>query len=103
LLREQHGLDIAARPLPQVDTVEKFQSSVRSSVRLGRFFAPQVDTVEKFQSRERQIIFISYDVAYEAYSLSEAEFLLSRNRFNVAAAPSANLSSSAATRSSKQV
>ncbi|HYY99154.1 MAG TPA: AAA domain-containing protein, partial [Pyrinomonadaceae bacterium] len=59
-LRER-GFDTAARPLPLVDTVEKLQG------------------------KERQVILVSYGVADEEYAEAEAEFLLSRNRFNVAA------------------
>ena len=59
-LRER-GFDTAARPLPLVDTVEKLQG------------------------KERQVILVSYGVADEEYASAEAEFLLSRNRFNVAA------------------
>jgi superfamily I DNA and/or RNA helicase len=44
-----------------------------------------VDTVEKLQGKERQVILVSYGVADEEYAEAEAEFLLSRNRFNVAA------------------
>lgn len=46
---------------------------------------PLVDTVEKLQGKERQVILVSYGVADEEYAEAEAEFLLSRNRFNVAA------------------
>ena len=46
---------------------------------------PLVDTVEKLQGKERQVILVSYGVADEEYAAAEAEFLLSRNRFNVAA------------------
>lgn len=59
-LRER-GLDTAAKPLPLIDTVEKLQG------------------------KERQVILVSYGVADEEYAAAEAEFLLSRNRFNVAA------------------
>lgn len=59
-LRER-GFDTAARPLPLVDTVEKLQG------------------------KERQVILVSYGVADGEYAEAEAEFLLSRNRFNVAA------------------
>lgn len=59
-LRER-GFDAAARPLPLVDTVEKLQG------------------------KERQVVLVSYGVADEEYVEAEAEFLLSRNRFNVAA------------------
>jgi hypothetical protein len=59
-LRE-HGFDTAAKPLPLIDTVEKLQG------------------------KERQVILVSYGVADEEYASAEAEFLLSRNRFNVAA------------------
>jgi hypothetical protein len=58
-LRER-GFDTAAKPLPLVDTVEKLQG------------------------KERQVILVSYGVADEEYAAAEVEFLLSRNRFNVA-------------------
>jgi len=57
----RRGFDTAARPLPLVDTVEKLQG------------------------KERQVILVSYGVADEEYAEAEAQFLLSRNRFNVAA------------------
>lgn len=46
---------------------------------------PLVDTVEKMQGKEREVILVSYGVADEEYAIAEAQFLLSRNRFNVAA------------------
>lgn len=46
---------------------------------------PLVDTVEKMQGKEREAIIVSYGVADEEYAAAEANFLLSRNRFNVAA------------------
>ncbi|MDT5261707.1 MAG: replication ATP-dependent helicase/nuclease Dna2 [Acidobacteriota bacterium] len=46
---------------------------------------PLVDTVEKLQGKEREVILVSYGVADEEYATAEAQFLLSRNRFNVAA------------------
>ncbi|MET0647290.1 MAG: AAA domain-containing protein [Pyrinomonadaceae bacterium] len=46
---------------------------------------PLVDTVEKMQGKEREVIIVSYGVADEEYATAEAQFLLSRNRFNVAA------------------
>lgn len=46
---------------------------------------PLVDTVEKLQGQERDVIAVSYGVADEEYAEAEAAFLLSRNRFNVAA------------------
>lgn len=46
---------------------------------------PLVDTVEKLQGKEREVILVSYGVTDEEYASSEAQFLLSRNRFNVAA------------------
>ncbi|MDP9313432.1 MAG: AAA domain-containing protein [Chloroflexota bacterium] len=45
---------------------------------------PVVDTVDKLQGQERDVIFVSYGVADEEYAEGEAEFLLSKNRFNVA-------------------
>jgi hypothetical protein len=46
---------------------------------------PLVDTVEKMQGKEREVILVSYGVADVEYAAAEAQFLLSRNRFNVAA------------------
>jgi superfamily I DNA and/or RNA helicase len=46
---------------------------------------PLVDTVEKLQGKEREVILVSSGVADEEYATAEAQFLLSRNRFNVAA------------------
>ena len=46
---------------------------------------PLVDTVEKLQGKERDAVLVSYGVADEEYAEAEADFLLSRNRFNVAA------------------
>jgi hypothetical protein len=46
---------------------------------------PLVDTVDKLQGQERDIVLVSYGVADEEYARAEGEFLLSSNRFNVAA------------------
>ncbi len=46
---------------------------------------PLVDTVEKLQGKERDVIVVSYGVADAEYAEAEAEFLLSKSRFNVAA------------------
>jgi len=43
-----------------------------------------IDTVEKLQGKEREVILVSYGVADEEYATAEADFLLNRNRFNVA-------------------
>jgi hypothetical protein len=45
---------------------------------------PLVDTVEKLQGKERDVVVVSYGVADDEYAHAEADFLLSRNRFNVA-------------------
>jgi superfamily I DNA and/or RNA helicase len=45
---------------------------------------PIVDTVERMQGNERELIVVSYAVADREYAESEAGFLLSPNRFNVA-------------------
>jgi superfamily I DNA and/or RNA helicase len=44
-----------------------------------------VDTVDKLQGQERDVVIVSYGVADSEYAEGEAEFLLSSNRFNVAA------------------
>lgn len=46
---------------------------------------PLVDTVDKLQGQERDVVVMSYGVADTEYAEGEAEFLLSSNRFNVAA------------------
>lgn len=46
---------------------------------------PLVDTVDKLQGQERDVVLVSYGVADGEYAEAEADFLLSRNRFNVAA------------------
>ncbi|HEX5692297.1 MAG TPA: DEAD/DEAH box helicase, partial [Roseiflexaceae bacterium] len=46
---------------------------------------PLVDTVDKLQGQERDVVVVSYGVADGEYAEGEAEFLLSSNRFNVAA------------------
>src|SRR5205085_12484147 len=65
-------------------------SAIRQALRQRGFGTdarplPLVYTVENLQSKERQVILVSYGVADEEYAAAEAEFLLSRNRFNVAA------------------
>lgn len=46
---------------------------------------PLVDTVDKLQGQERDVVIVSYGVADSEYAEGEAAFLLSSNRFNVAA------------------
>jgi hypothetical protein len=46
---------------------------------------PVVDTVDKLQGQERDVVIVSYGVADAEYAEAEAAFLLSSNRFNVAA------------------
>jgi len=46
---------------------------------------PLVDTVDKLQGQERDVVVMSYGVADGEYAEGEAGFLLSSNRFNVAA------------------
>jgi hypothetical protein len=65
-------------------------SAIRNALRTRGFDRegrpmPLVDTVEKLQGKEREVILVSYGVADEEYAAAEAQFLLSRNRFNVAA------------------
>jgi hypothetical protein len=45
---------------------------------------PLVDTVDKLQGQERDVVLVSYGVADGEYAETEADFLLSSNRFNVA-------------------
>ena len=46
---------------------------------------PLVDTVDKLQGKERDVVVMSYGVADAEYADAEADFLLSKNRFNVSA------------------
>lgn len=65
-------------------------STIRATLRSLGFGSallpmPLVDTVEKLQGKEREVIIVSYGVADAEYAESEADFLLSQNRFNVSA------------------
>ncbi|MBV9928107.1 MAG: AAA family ATPase [Acidobacteria bacterium] len=82
--------EFARRALAVLSPHRAQNSAIRQALReLGFDTAakplPLVDTVEKLQGKERQVILVSYGVADEEYAEAEAEFLLSRNRFNVAA------------------
>ena len=98
LLRE--GKDGGLRPYAPRDFVRKGlavlsphraqNSAIRQALARRGFGTeerpmPLVDTVEKMQGKEREVILVSYGVADEEYAAAEAQFLLSRNRFNVAA------------------
>ncbi len=65
-------------------------ATIRAALARSGFGAPEkpmplVDTVEKLQGKERDAVVVSYGVADAEYADAEAGFLLSRNRFNVAA------------------
>jgi superfamily I DNA and/or RNA helicase len=82
--------DFARRALAVLSPHRAQNSAIRQALRDCGFDTaakplPLVDTVEKLQGKERQVILVSYGVADEEYAEAEAEFLLSRNRFNVAA------------------
>lgn len=82
--------DFARRALAVLSPHRAQNSAIRQALREFGFDTaarplPLVDTVEKLQGKERQVILVSYGVADEEYAEAEAEFLLSRNRFNVAA------------------
>jgi hypothetical protein len=82
--------EFARRALAVLSPHRAQNSAIRQALRERGFDTsarplPLVDTVEKLQGKERQVILVSYGVADEEYASAEAEFLLSRNRFNVAA------------------
>jgi AAA domain len=82
--------EFARRALAVLSPHRAQNSAIRHALRQRGFDTgacplPLVDTVEKLQGKERQVILVSYGVADEEYATAEAEFLLSRNRFNVAA------------------
>jgi hypothetical protein len=95
LINEQTGevftpQEFARRALAVLSPHRAQNSAIRHALRQRGFDTgarplPLVDTVEKLQGKERQVILVSYGVADEEYATAEAEFLLSRNRFNVAA------------------
>jgi hypothetical protein len=80
----------ASRALAVLSPHRAQNSAIRNALRARGFDRegrpmPLVDTVEKLQGKEREVILVSYGVADEEYAAAEAQFLLSRNRFNVAA------------------
>ncbi len=82
--------EFARRALAVLSPHRAQNSAIRQALRDRGFDTaakplPLVDTVEKLQGKERQVILVSYGVADEEYAEAEAEFLLSRNRFNVVA------------------
>ncbi len=82
--------EFARRALAVLSPHRAQNSAIRQALRERGFDTaskplPLIDTVEKLQGKERQVILVSYGVADEEYAEAEAEFLLSRNRFNVAA------------------
>ncbi|MBV8856255.1 MAG: AAA family ATPase [Acidobacteria bacterium] len=79
----RHGLAVLSPHRAQNSAIRRALSQ-RGFGSAGRPM-PLVDTVEKMQGKEREVILVSYGVADEEYATAEARFLLSRNRFNVAA------------------
>lgn len=82
--------EFARRGLAVLSPHRAQNSAIRQALRQRGFDMegkpiPLVDTVEKLQGKEREVILVSYGVTDEEYASSEAQFLLSRNRFNVAA------------------
>ncbi len=78
-----HGLAILSPHRAQ-------NSTIRNALTAAGFDTPDrpmpiIDTVDKLQGQERDVVLVSYGVADEEYAEAEAAFLLSRNRFNVAA------------------
>jgi superfamily I DNA and/or RNA helicase len=79
----RYGLAVLAPHRAQNSAIR--QALARRGFDSGQRPMPLVDTVEKMQGKEREVILVSYGVADEEYATAEAQFLLSRNRFNVAA------------------
>jgi hypothetical protein len=79
----RYGLAVLAPHRAQNSAIQ--QALARRGFDGGQRPVPLVDTVEKMQGKEREVILVSYGVADEEYATAEAQFLLSRNRFNVAA------------------
>lgn len=79
----KHGLAVLAPHRAQNSAIR--QALARRGFDGRKRPLPLVDTVEKMQGKEREVILVSYGVADEEYATAEAQFLLSRNRFNVAA------------------
>ena len=79
----RHGLAVLAPHRAQNSAIR--QALARRGFDGRQRPMPLVDTVEKMQGKEREVILVSYGVADEEYATAEAQFLLSRNRFNVAA------------------
>jgi hypothetical protein len=79
----RHGLAVLAPHRAQNSAIR--QALARCGFDARQRPMPLVDTVEKMQGKEREVILVSYGVADEEYATAEAQFLLSRNRFNVAA------------------
>ena len=63
----------------QINSIRDFLA--RNNFPLKR--TPLIDTVDRFQGQERNVILISYGVSDPDYAKSEADFILSPNRFNV--------------------
>jgi hypothetical protein len=82
--------EFAARGLASLSPHRAQNSTIRQRLASCGFGTesrplPLVDTVEKLQGQERDVVLVSYGVADEEYADAEGEFLLSSNRFNVAA------------------
>jgi hypothetical protein len=78
-----HGVAVLSPHRAQNSTIRQHLREAGFDDELRRL--PLVDTVDKLQGQERDIIFVSYGVADSEYAEAEADFLLSSNRFNVAA------------------
>lgn len=82
-------IDFARKGLAVLSPHRAQNSAIRQALRDYHFGndskpLPLVDTVDKLQGKEREVILVSYGVADAEYTMAEANFLLSSNRFNVA-------------------
>lgn len=77
----EHSLGIVTPHRAQMSNI---RSSLTRDAGFGSGITPFVDTVDGFQGQERDAIFSSYTVSDRDFVASEAEFILSSRRFNVA-------------------